>query len=53
MITVAPHAAESVIVPERVIPGFSVTETVTVPSFNPDSGVTVTHGKDSETLHEE
>ncbi|KAF0130014.1 MAG: hypothetical protein FD155_1800 [Bacteroidetes bacterium] len=53
MATISPQAADSVIVPVRAIPGFTETETVILPSFNPDNGVTVTHDKDSETVQEE
>ncbi len=51
--TVVPHAAVTVIVPVRKAPGFAVTETVILPLFNPDSGVTAIHIKDSETVQVE
>ncbi len=45
-----PHAAVSVIIPLRAIPGLTMTETVILELFDPVVGVTVTHDKDSETV---
>ena len=48
-----PHAAVSVMIPDRAIPGFTVAETVMLPLFDPDDGVTVSQVMDSETVQVE
>ncbi|KAF0130015.1 MAG: hypothetical protein FD155_1801 [Bacteroidetes bacterium] len=53
IVRAVPHAVVSVIIPDRAIPGFVVAETVILPLFDPDEGVTVTHDKDSETVQVE
>ncbi|KAF0130011.1 MAG: hypothetical protein FD155_1797 [Bacteroidetes bacterium] len=50
IVTDVPQAAESVIIPERALPGFAITFTFIRPLFEPDGGVTVTHDKDSDTV---
>ena len=48
-----PHAAVSVIRPDRAIPGLIIVETVILPLFDPDKGVTVSQVMDSETVQVE
>ncbi|KAF0130012.1 MAG: hypothetical protein FD155_1798 [Bacteroidetes bacterium] len=50
MVAVAPQAAVIIIVPERAGPVFAMAETIILPSFKPDGGVTVIHESDSDVV---
>ncbi len=53
IVITVPHAAVSVIIPLRAIPGFAMTDTFILELFDPDVGVTMSHDKDSETVQAE
>ncbi|KAF0130008.1 MAG: hypothetical protein FD155_1794 [Bacteroidetes bacterium] len=49
MVIVVPHAAVTVIVPNRAAPELATTYTLKLPLSDPDVGAMTTHGNDSET----